>query len=105
MNADEDNKARGLYAKFKSMSEFNPVHSAAKGDLIFALMVEGYAALHARGKAPAQPGRAAKPKPPATVQGGAAVSSNGIESDKTRREKILGDGNVDLQAFAQYLNA
>lgn len=105
MNAGDDNKAKELYTQFRSMPEFNSVHSAAKGDLIFGLMVEGYAALHARGKAPARPSRAAKPKPPATVQGGVAVPSESTESDKSKREKILGDGNVDLKSFAQYLNA
>ena len=76
------------------------------GDFVAATLVEGINSVKARQEqAKAKPKTKAKTPPPTDPADAVAppVESKKVRSDK-KRKAILGNGNVSVEKFAQYLN-
>ena len=98
-----DNPVTQVYNYGRQLPELSAIHSMSHGDLVFGLMAEGYSAMMAKQNAmqKAKPKATKKPEPPKSV----SPSSAPPKQNSKDSNQILGDGNISLSTFSQFLDS
>jgi uncharacterized protein YaaR (DUF327 family) len=97
--SDEESPITQAYQYGRNLPDLAPIHKMANAEIVFGLMAEGYASRMARQQAMSKAKAKKKPEPPKAVNPTSAPPKRQVK-DKT---KILGNGNVDLKTFSQFL--
>jgi hypothetical protein len=97
---DDESPIRKLYARGKKMPELSAIHRMPNAEMIFGYLAEGVLAVQHKAQL-AQKARAPKKaNPPKAV----APSTAPRPTKRKDRSAILGNGNVDIQTFSQFLD-
>lgn len=101
---EDEHPVKQVYDYGVNLPELKQIHAMPNAELVFGLMAEGYASVQARSQAMQK----AKPKsvkkkaePLKSVSGTSAPPKR----QRTKSEKILGNGNVSLHTFSQFLES
>lgn len=96
---DDESPITQAYHYGRNLPDLAPIHKMANAEIVFGLMAEGYASRMARQQAMSKAKAKKKPEPPKAVN----KTSAPPKRQQSKRDKILGDGNVDLKTFSQFL--
>jgi hypothetical protein len=97
---DEESKIHQLYARGKKMPELQAIHSMANAEMIFGYLAEGVLAVDNKAHLAQKAKAPKKAKPPKAV----APTTAPRPTKRKDRSSILGNGNVDIQTFSQFLD-
>jgi len=97
---DDESKLNEVYTKGKNMPELKLIHQMPNAEMIFGYLTEGLLAVEHRASLAKKAKAPKKAKPPKAV----APTTAPRPAKRKDRSSILGNGNVDIQTFSQFLD-
>jgi len=97
---DDESPIKDLYERGKGLPELKVIHGMANAEMIFGYLAEGVLAVEHKAQL------AKKAKAPKKAQPPKAMAPNTAPraTKKKDRTSILGNGNIDIQTFSQFLD-
>ena len=99
---NEDSQLHEFFEIGRGLPELKKLHTMPQGEFLFGLLAEGWNAIQSKANAlkKASPSKEKKPEPPSPVGNNSAPP----KQTKKDRNQLLGDGNINIKSFSNFLN-